>query len=115
MRVTSVSISIDGAILRDGRNDKYGLLTRKREMNNKLIQLVRDIDERTVELTSERRMYVQLEAMYNKMTNSRWIDDERVNSQRGVYGAEGEGQDDYESTQLFYGSQQTIDSTSWNN
>ena len=64
--------------LRDGRNDKYGLLTRKREMNNKLIQLVRDIDERSVELKAERRMYDELEVMYNKMTNSRWVDDERV-------------------------------------
>ena len=65
--------------LRDGRNDKYGLLTRKREMNYKLIQLVRDIDERTVELKNERRMYDELEVMYNKMTNSRWVDDERIN------------------------------------
>ena len=64
--------------LRDGRNDKYGLLTRKREMNNKLIALVRAIDERSSELRDERRMYDELEVMYNKMSNSRWVDDERA-------------------------------------
>ena len=64
--------------LRDGRNDKYGLLTRKRECNNKLIALVRDIDERGSELKAERRMYDELEAMYNKMSNSRWVDEERL-------------------------------------